>query len=344
MVLVAVAAMAVGGILPSPYVIEMPGPTFNTIGKVVLQPSAQPTALITVDNARTYETTGNLNMTTVSLLGTPNSTPSWFRVTQALIDPTQNVLPKASMYPEGTSDKDATEAQNAQMSQSQQQATAAALTQLGETYERKISVAGFTPTSKADGKLQAGDVLTKANGQEVTGVNVLLQAAERTAIGGTVAVDFTRNNKAMTTDIPVVSIQGDHRLGVLLNYDYKFPVTVKFADDGVGGPSAGMMFALGIIDKLTPGAMTGGKFIAGTGTIDETGTVGAIGGIQQKMVGASRDGAKYFLAPASNCNDVVGNIPSGLKVVKVATLSQARSAVETIAKTGSTASLAKCTK
>jgi PDZ domain-containing protein len=91
-----------------------------------------------------------------------------------------------------------------------------------------------------------------------------------------------------------------------------------------------MMFALGIVDKLTPGEMTGGERIAGTGTVDSDGTVGPIGGIQQKLVGAEGAGADWFLAPAGNCDEVVGHVPDGLRVVRVETLAQARDAVEAI--------------
>jgi PDZ domain-containing protein len=103
-----------------------------------------------------------------------------------------------------------------------------------------------------------------------------------------------------------------------------------------------MMFSLAIYDKLTPGALTGGINIAGTGTIDSAGKVGPIGGIAQKLVGAKRGGAAWFLAPAENCNEVVGHIPDGLQVVKVATFAQARDAVKAIAAKQS-ASLPHCT-
>jgi PDZ domain-containing protein len=102
------------------------------------------------------------------------------------------------------------------------------------------------------------------------------------------------------------------------------------------------MFSLAIYDKLTPGALTGGANIAGTGTINYTGAVGPIGGIQQKLAGAKRGGAAWFLAPAANCDEVVGHIPDGLQVFKVATFAQARDTVEAIA-AKRTASLPKCT-
>ena len=105
---------------------------------------------------------------------------------------------------------------------------------------------------------------------------------------------------------------------------------VKLNIDNVGGPSAGMIYTLGIITSLTATDEAGGKNIAGTGTIEKDGTIGAIGGIQLKMVGAQRDGASYFIAPESNCDEVVGHIPDGLKVYAVSTIDQAYKAVVAI--------------
>jgi PDZ domain-containing protein len=120
----------------------------------------------------------------------------------------------------------------------------------------------------------------------------------------------------------------------------KLKVTLGAGD--VGGPSAGMMFTLGIIDKVTAQNETGGKIIAGTGTIDDKGNVGAIGGINLKMLGALRDGATWFLAPADNCADVVGNIPNGLNVIKVSTLDEAYNDVVAIGQ-GKTSGFPQCT-
>jgi PDZ domain-containing protein len=91
-----------------------------------------------------------------------------------------------------------------------------------------------------------------------------------------------------------------------------------------------MMFALGIVDTVTEGQLTGGRHFAGTGTIDSSGAIGPIGGIRQKLVGARESGADVFLAPAENCGDVVGHIPDGLRVVRVATLDDAVAAVRTL--------------
>ncbi len=123
----------------------------------------------------------------------------------------------------------------------------------------------------------------------------------------------SRNVTLATKDVggePVVGVE-------LSAPTYKFPFKVKINLPDIGGPSAGLMFALGIIDKLTPDNLTGGRFIAGTGEIDPTGQIQPIGGIQQKMAGAREAGATIFLSPASNCANTTGAVPSGLRLVKV---------------------------
>ena len=136
---------------------------------------------------------------------------------------------------------------------------------------------------------------------------------------------------------------GSYILGVVAGQQYgTLPVTVDFQLADIGGPSAGQMFALGIIDKLTPGYLNGGKRVAGTGTIDAQGNVGAIGGIRQKMFGARAAGATVFLAPKSNCDEVVGHVPGGLHVYAVSTLSDSLNVLKTVSDHGDTSKLATC--
>ena len=139
-----------------------------------------------------------------------------------------------------------------------------------------------------------------------------------------------RGGQTQAVQVGTKEVAGRPVMGVQVYEQYKFPFTVKFSVGDIGGPSAGVMFALGVIDKLTPMNLTGGKFIAGTGEIEASGKVDPIGGIQQKMVGARNAGATVFLAPAANCSDVKGAIPAGLEVVKVGTLSQAVSDLEAL--------------
>ncbi len=149
-------------------------------------------------------------------------------------------------------------------------------------------------------------------------------------MGATLQLEVLRAGKTLMIPVASKSSGGTAVIGVQVQQQYKFPFNVQITVGNIGGPSAGMMFALGIIDKLTPMNLTDGKFIAGTGEITASGQVQPIGGIQQKMVGARDAGATVFLAPAGNCSDTVGAVPAGLRVVKVSTLTQAVSDLEAI--------------
>lgn len=119
-------------------------------------------------------------------------------------------------------------------------------------------------------------------------------------------------------------------------------VKVRLRIEDIGGPSAGMMYTLGILDKLTPEKETGGKTISGTGTIEKSHKIGAIGGIKLKMIAAKRDGATWFLAPYDNCDEVVGNVPEGLSVVSVKTIDDAYKALKAIGSGKGTNKLPTC--
>jgi Lon-like protease len=152
-----------------------------------------------------------------------------------------------------------------------------------------------------------------------------------------------RGGQPVTATItPKDNGQGRFILGVMLKYLFTFPFTVDISLEKVGGPSAGLMFSLGIIDTVTPGDLTGGKHVAGTGTISPDGLVGPIGGIEQKMQGARAGGATMFLAPAANCQEVAGQVPEGLQVVRVENLAEARDAVERAGSGQDTSGLPGC--
>jgi PDZ domain-containing protein len=142
--------------------------------------------------------------------------------------------------------------------------------------------------------------------------------------GANVTLTIQRNGSTKLVTLVTKAINGQPVVGVnLAAPTYKFPFTVRINLSDIGGPSAGMMFALGIIDKLTPDNLTGGKFIAGTGEIQPNGAIEPIGGIQQKMAGARAAGATIFLTPAGNCSNTTGAVPAGLRLVKVNSLSDA---------------------
>jgi PDZ domain-containing protein len=181
------------------------------------------------------------------------------------------------------------------------------------------------------------------NGKSITRIAELRTAVSANGTGKPAELGIVRGGAASTVAITPEQTQGQVVLGIGAGMDYSFPFDVNIQLNNVGGPSAGQMFALGIIDKLTPGKLNGGKKVAGTGTIDNTGTIGAIGGIRQKMF-AARDsgGASYFLAPASNCDEVTGHIPSGLHVFAVKTLADSLAVLKAVSGGSSTAGLPTC--
>ncbi len=329
------------GFVPAPYVIEEPGPVFDTLGSTRIDGKQVP--IITIKNEQTYPTTGALDMLTVSLLGGPDGTADWVDLAAAWLDPAKSVIPVEEVYPTGVSQQQVSQQDTADMSESQQAAQAAALTQLGRSVRGTVKVVEVRAGSAAQGVLEAGDVVTSVNGASVLDSCSLQDAV---AANGTRAatVVVERSGKRVTLHLAPRAIAGssDPVLGVQVTSSYQLPGTITLRLDDVGGPSAGQMFALGIIDKLTPGSLAGGSHVAGTGTICADGTVGAIGGIVQKMYGARGAGATVFLAPKSNCDEVTGHIPSGLQVFAVGKLADSVRVLERIARGGSTAGLPRC--
>ncbi len=332
---------AAGTLVHLPYAIMMPGPASNVLGQET-RTDGQKVDLIAISGQRTYPTTGALDFTTVRVNGGPGYPVNVWDVLGAWVDPTQDVYPVDALFPPQQSAQDVEAENTAEMVDSQQEAAAVALRKLGYSVPERIKIAQVSKTAPSGELLKPGDVLTSVGGVAVTTADSVRQAIQKVSPGQPVQVVVQRGGAAVTLDA-VTGSASDGRtvLGVVLGVDFTFPFTVKIDVGSVGGPSAGLMFSLGIYDKLTDGALTGGRTIAGTGTIDAAGNVGPIGGIQQKMAGAQRSGASYFLAPAGNCDEVRGNIPSGLTVVKVATFDDAEQAVTRIG-TGDASALPAC--
>ena len=342
LLVVAVVGAAAVATAPSPYVVERPGPVYDTLGEVE-NADGDEVALIDIPDETTYPTSGRLDLLTVYLDGSRETPLSWLEVAEAWFDPSRTVLPVDAVYPEGQTDEEADAESALQMDTSQQDAVAAALTELGVPYDGVLTIAGVIDGTPADGVLEEGDEILTADGVPIADVDALKAALGDAGVGTEVELGIRRDGEELTVAITPMASESDGSpvIGVYASAAYDFPIDVRIQLENVGGPSAGMMFALGIYDKLTPGTLADGEHIAGTGTIDGAGEVGAIGGIVQKMYGAQSAGADWFLAPASNCSEVVGHIPSGLQVFSVATLDEAIATVEAIA-AGDTAGLARC--
>jgi len=321
---------------PTPYVIEQPGTVFNVLGK---QDAGD---IISISGAKTYPTSGDLFLLTVGFVGQPGATPSWLEVFRAWNEPKKVVLPIDSIYPPGVkADTNATE-QIAMMNDSQQQATASALRQLGYKVASKVNVIAVNKDSPAAGILTANDIVTAVDGKPLENGAALRALVKKNADSKPMKLEVLRAAQKLNLEATPVLIDKTWRLGITITDTYDFPVDVKLKLQSVGGPSGGMMFALGIIDELTPGYLNGGQSVAGTGEIDGNGVVYPIGGIRQKMFGAVDAGATWFLAPEANCDEVVGHIPDGLKVTKVANLNDAVKALNAIAANPETKSLPQC--
>lgn len=342
--IVALIALVVLTFLPTPYVIQRPGPVYDTLGTAAGADGEQ-VPLISVEGADTFETAGTLDLTTVQVVGNRERTPSWFELALAWTDPSRAVVPLDSVFPEGVTTEQRDERNATLMVDSQHEATAAALNELGLETGAEVAVVEVVPDAPADGALEPDDVITAIDGDEVTSAKQLRQSIQD-AGGDPIVFTVQRDGEEQSVEVtPEEHVEGEETtwlIGVTLRTDYDFEVDVTLQLDNVGGPSAGMMFALGIIDTLTPGELNGGENVAGTGTIEADGTVGPIGGIRQKLFGARDAGADYFLAPESNCDEVLGHVPDGLTVVSTATLEDSLAALEVIADGGDVDSLPSC--
>jgi PDZ domain-containing protein len=328
---IAVILAAAMALLPVPYAVLSPGPVVNTLGE------HNDVKLISVTGHATYPAKGELDLTTVSVRGGPGDPMNLVSAIRAWLEPSSAVVPRESVFPVGQTKQE----NAAEMTGSQEAATAAAMGALKVPFTTKIIIAGFSQGAPAERTLKAGDVILAVHGAAVSDLDSLREQLQKVKAGQPVPIRVQRDGKATDTTVVTEADQGRTVLGVTVNLSYVFPFTVKIKIDDIGGPSAGMMFALGIIDTLTPGDLTGGRHIAGTGEIAVDGRVGPIGGIRQKMRGARGSGADWFLAPADNCDEVHGNVPDGLHDIRVATLTEAEAAVKSIA-AGTAGSLPHC--
>ncbi len=323
--LVTAVLFAVLVITPAPYAVNTPGPTRDVLGEVDGEP------LVRVSGAETYPSSGELRLTTISGSGGPGYPAYLLDVLGGWVSRHSVVRPVEQVYPEDVTREELDESNAGAMVSSQENATVAALTELGYEVPATLVVAGTVEGSDAEGRLEEGDVVTAMDGEALPDYQTLVSRLDDVEPGSTVTLTVTRHGA--TVEVPVVTREregGGAQIGVYVDPSFDMPVDVDITVEGIGGPSAGMMFALGIVDLLTPEDEADGEIVAGTGTIDVTGEVGTIGGIRQKLAGAARDGARWFLAPEGNCDEVVGYEPDGLRVVPVGTLSDARAALVAI--------------
>lgn len=347
--LVLIALLCAGVLIKVPYSEMSPGPTVNTLGEVGGEPVLQ------ISGHKTYPTSGNLNMTTVRVTGADYSM-NLVESVYGWLAHDSVVVPHDTLYPDGKTEQQSTQENAEEFNQSQESAKVAALNELKIPVTSRVVVSTVVKDSPAQGKLHAYDVIKQVDGTPVEQPEDVAKLVTRRDPGQKVTFTVVPAKTAEAAEKAGKEPEGSRKIvittvkapkedraivGIQAGTDHTFPfrIDIKLAD--VGGPSAGLMFSLGIIDKLTPGKLTGGKFIAGTGTIDDKGKVGPIGGINMKLVGARDAGARYFLTPDENCKAAASDTPSGLTLVRVKTIDDAKKSLEKI-KAGDTAGLPSC--
>lgn len=322
-----VALAALLAVIAVPYVTWSPGGTHDALGNVPVK-SGQPgygQPMIQISGIDTYPTQGQLDLTTVSV----TSAESRLSLPEALAAywlPKRDALPRDSVYPPGTTEQDAEQQEIQLMTTSQDDAVVAALREAGEPVVEMPMVTAVTVGAPAQGKLEPGDLIVSVGGRQIKQVDEVGEAIRRYKVGQLVTFVVLRKGVRTTVQVNTASStaqSGVPVVGISVGIGYSYAPSISFdLGEQIGGPSAGMVFALAIYDKITPGALLDGRHIAGTGTISPTGEVGPIGGIQQKIAGAERAGASVFLVPAANC-DAIEGVRTDLSLVKVSALDDA---------------------
>lgn len=325
-------------ILPVPFVAWSPGGTEDVLGDVDGHP------LISVEGVSTFPTTGQLDLTVVS--GT--SADSRLTIPEALAAywlPGRDTLPRDAVFPPGQSADEVKQAEAQMMDTSQDDAVVAALRAAGQPVEQLPAVTSVTIGGAAYNRLEPGDLVVSVDGLPTPDVDAVTdqirthRPKER--------IDFVVLRDRVETQVQITSVEsatapGTPMVGITLGPGYSYTPQITFdLGQQIGGPSAGMVFALGIYDKITVGELLAGRVVAGTGTINPTGEVGAIGGIRQKLASAERSGASVFLVPSANCADLAG-VRTDVVVVEVATLSEAISQLEVLATSGGEERVTRC--
>ena len=332
-----VALLAAASLFPVPYVVYSPGPVEDTLGEWEGEP------VIEIHGADTFPTSGVLDLTTVGVTPADRKL-DLLRALQAWVDPDRTVLPREMVYPGDITAEEADQ-QNAQLlERSQESAKVATLRELGQEVPEVVVVDSVLNGAPADGVLVPGDVVISVDGNPISKPEDVVDAVTAHEPGETVEFVLERDGERRTETVGSQAAKQDGRaiVGFSPTIGYEFPVQIDVnIDERIGGPSAGLVFALAIYDTLTRGELLDGMHVAGTGTISPDGEVGPIGGIQQKIAAAEEEGAALFLAPAGNCDEAAAADPGDMRVVRIETLDDAVSALET-ATAGDTSSLPSC--
>ncbi|AQP47293.1 hypothetical protein BW730_07050 [Tessaracoccus aquimaris] len=324
-------------LIPVPYVARRPGQTIDVLA------TTDNTPVIEVTDAPTFPTTGKLLMTTVSTTRV-DATLSLPEAIFVHLGADSDAMPRDVIYPPGKSSEQVESEAVAMMDSSRSDATVAALRAAVIPVTDMPRVQSVSLAGPSGDVLQPGDLIVSVDDQPVSSAKDVASVLGTHAAGDQVIFTVLREGKEISAPVVLdasASEPGKAVAGIDVGTGYRFTPRVTFGvDPAVTGPSAGLIFALGIYDRITDGNLIGQEVVAGTGTIDPQGKVGAIGGVREKIKGAERDGATVFLVPESNCADI-GTLKTSLRLVKVGTLKDAISALQLINE-GNTSEVPTC--
>lgn len=332
-----VAFAAVLVLTPVPFVTWRPGTPVDVYGSTDNGP------IINVSGAPTYDVSGQLLLTVVST-STVSSTVSLPEAMMVYFAKDSDAMPRERIYPPGRSDDEVTQEAVESMDTSRANAIVAALRAAGVSVAERPMIVSVTTSGPAADRLEPADLVLAVNGQSVSTTNEVVNTIGDVTVGRNVTFDILRDGAEESVTVTTAGSPQDPAramIGIALGVGYEYAPQVSYGlGSDIVGPSAGLVFALGIYDHLTEGGLLDGRIVAGTGEIDPSGQVRSIGGVREKIKGAEVNGAEIFLLPADNCESV-GDLETGVTLVPVSTLRDAIAALQFIAE-GNLAEVPSC--
>lgn len=322
-VAIGVALGLIGAYVQIPYYSLGPGPAENVA------------ELVHVEGQRVYSSAGGFFLTTVAVSTRP---VSLFEALVGWVDPAVSLVPRSALIRPGLTDQQQDAYNSLDMEESKYAALLASLRTVGIDTSplsgaRVIGVAGGFP---AEGKLKQGDIITAVDGMLIRDPMSAIRRVIAKPVGSPVTVEVRRGERRLAVEVrtvpsPLKEDGGRPVLGVRLAPAVRLPFGVTIDSQNIGGPSAGLAFALALVDVITPEDLTRGHLVAVTGTIGSDGTVGPVGGVAFKVVAAEREGADVFLVPKREVEEA-NDAAKHAKVIGVATLAEAISALRNLAR------------
>jgi PDZ domain-containing protein len=316
-----IGLFVVVGTQPLPYVTYRPGPTLDILG------ARDGKEIVEVSGEKAYRDAGELRLTTI-YVDQPQEDVTLDELMRAWLDPSEAVYPYDSVYAPDETDESSDAESAVQMVSSQDAAVATALTELGYEVEPEIEVLYVDEDLPADGLLRVRDIVLSVGGADIRSTQDVVDAVDKAPVGEPVTFVVRRKGREVLVRVSPDEVDGDKQIGIQLGPGYSFPFEVSVdIGDNIGGPSAGLMLSLAIYDTLTPGSLTGGAVVAGSGTINAKGRTGPIGGVQQKIAGAQDAGAELFLVAGANCPETLDLDTGDMRLVRAETMHDAVEAI-----------------